>query len=79
MFVLLDVYGSYYFAPSFTSFDHYTLDLQSGMTSQDVIPAFTWPSGAGTASGVQFYAGMTDSGMTRIIGQYDRFEFGWSE
>jgi hypothetical protein len=79
VFVILDVYGSYFFAPTFSDFDHYTVTLPAGSQTQDVLPEFSWPTGAGNASGIYFYAGMTDSEITELIGDYDAFMFGWSE
>jgi len=75
--VVLDVYGQLFFAPGFGEFDHYTLTLNPGITPVTVLPDFTWPSGAGTASGIMFYAGMTDPNMTRLFGTYDAVSFGW--
>ncbi len=77
VFVLLDVYGSYFFAPGFTEFDHYTMTIEPELTVINVLPPFSWPSGAGAASGVKWYAAMTDAGVTTLVGEFDMFEFGW--
>ena len=79
VFALLDVYGSYFFAPAFSSFDHYTEDVPPGMTHITVLPSFNWPEGAGSASGIRWYAAMTDDAITTLIGTLGQFEFGWHE
>lgn len=78
VFVVLDMYGTYYFAPSFTLWgDHYNIDLDPGVTHIEVIPEFFWPEGAGRANGVIFWGAETDPAMTTIIGNLARWEFGW--
>ncbi|MBN1355090.1 hypothetical protein JXA40_02355 [bacterium] len=82
LFVILDIYGSFFFAPSFSDYDNYLTDFfefPEGETVVEVIPAFTWPEGSGTASGILWYAAMTDPAITRLFGEMDTWEFGWSE
>ncbi|GEM_PF-6624906 len=80
LFVILDVYGEYFFAPSFTDLDHYTYDsIAPGTHLRTVIPDFSWPEGVGSASGLLFYAGMTNAEMTELLGEYDSFTFGYSD
>ncbi|MBN1355666.1 hypothetical protein JXA40_05270 [bacterium] len=79
LFVILDVYGTLFFAPSFGDFDHYTFMFPAGVMTREILPEFAWPEGAGSASGINFYAGMTDREMTVLLGEYDVFTFGWSE
>jgi hypothetical protein len=79
VFVILDIFGSYFFAPSFTDFDYYEMDIQPGETVIEVLPEFVWPSGAGTLSGAMWYAAMTDPGITELVGELGIFTFGWSE
>ncbi|MBN1356478.1 hypothetical protein JXA40_09495 [bacterium] len=77
LFVILDVYGSMYFAPSFDAFDYYSIDLEPGRYELGIIKQFPWPEGAGSATGIVWIAGMTDPGITRLIGEMDIWEFGW--
>lgn len=81
LFVILDYHGSYFFGPSFgTELDAYWQNYPSfdeGETIIPVIPEFTWPEGAGSDSGIRFYAGLTDPGMSFLYGDYSVFEFGW--
>ncbi|GEM_PF-3559762 len=80
LFVVLDVIGVYYFAPSFSDFDHY-LDgyptFAPGNTDVTVIPEFVWPEGAGSAEGIEWCAALTDPEITTVIGGLGRFTFGW--
>ena len=82
LFVILDVYGSLYFAPSFGEFDHY-LDafpqFDSGTTVVEVLPEFSWPEGAGRAFDIHWYAALTNPGMSQIFGAWDVLTFGWTD
>ncbi|MBN1878835.1 hypothetical protein JW823_01895 [bacterium] len=78
--VILDVFGQYFFAPSFDStFDFYSQIFPVGSSTTDVLPEFTWPQGAGTAAGVIWYAALTDQSVTSLVGQMDSWTFGWTE
>ena len=82
LFVVLDILGVYYFAPSFTEYDSYLDDYSSfpvGRTEISVIPEFVWPTGAGSFSGAMFYAAMLDPTLTQVVGNWDWFQFGWGE
>ncbi|GEM_PF-5084644 len=79
VFVILDVLGELFFAPSFNSFDYFTQNLPPGPTTLAVINPFIWPSGTGSFNGAVFYAALTDPSMTSIIGNYDSFSFGWGQ
>lgn len=82
LMVILDVYGALYFAPGFNAFDTY-LELYPvfapGSTQVEVLPSFSWPTGAGVASGINFYGALTNPEMTAIVGDMDHWEFGWTE
>jgi len=79
LFVILEVYGQYLFAPAFNEFDNYQIDVQPGINRIMVLPEFSWPADAGNASGLRWYAAMTNSGMNELFGELDTFEFGWHE
>ncbi|MBN1355804.1 carboxypeptidase regulatory-like domain-containing protein [bacterium] len=82
LFVILDVYGTCFFAPGFTTdYDNYISLHPSypfGVTTVEVLPAFIWPEGAGQADGIVWYAALTDPYITSIYGEWDSFAFGWS-
>ena len=77
LFVILDVYGQYFFAPSFGEFDHYSVDLAPGLQETEILPEFQWPEGAGSASDIIWYAAMTDAAITQLFGEMDAWAFGW--
>ncbi|MCD4652537.1 right-handed parallel beta-helix repeat-containing protein, partial [bacterium] len=60
LFVILDVYGAMFFAPGFTDFDNYTVDIETGETKTEVIPHFFWPDIDGTVTDIIWYAAMTN-------------------
>ena len=82
LFVILDVFGEMFFAPSFGSFDSY-LSLHPtfppGRTTVVVLPEFPWPAVSGTVTGINWYAGLTDPDMTVLYGSLGTFAFGWEE
>jgi predicted outer membrane repeat protein len=82
LFVILSAFDNYYFAPSFTSYDNYLNQYPSfsiGETEIIVLPEFQWPSGVGNASGLTWYAALTDPAITQLFGEMESWEFGWSE
>lgn len=82
LFVVLDVFGSYFFAPSFGDFDSYLEMFPSfdeGETLITVLPEFEWPAGAGNVEGIRFVAALTDPAITELFGSMDIWTFGWTE
>lgn len=79
LFVILDVYGELYFWPSFSEFDFQSMTIDPIQLPIEVIPEFLWPDNAGTAHSLVWYAGLTDSYFTTILGQFDVLEFGYGE
>lgn len=78
LFVMLDVYGEYYFAPSFgDELDYYLTDLAMGMNVERIIPEFMWPVDAGTAYGITWYAALVNLELTALVGEMDLATFGW--
>lgn len=77
LFVILDVYGMYFFAPSFGTFDFYDDPIPPGLTKIMVLPNFSWPEGAGSASNIIWYAAMTNASMSELHGDLGSFTFGW--
>ena len=79
LFVILDVYGQMLFLPEFDEFSYYPMNLSAGQTIVTAVPEFVWPAGTGSASGIHWYAGMTNGTFTQLIGNVDSFTFGWSD
>ena len=74
LFVILEVIGSYYFAPSFGPFDSY-LDshpsFETGLTEIIVLDEFEWPDNVGSLDGLKWYGAMTDPAITQLYGELD--------
>ncbi len=77
LFVILDIMGTYYFAPGFSAFEYYTQTFPMGDTTIDVLSEFAWPQGAGTFSGAMFYGALTDPDITSLFGTLGTVTFGW--
>ena len=79
LFVILDVYGSLFFAPRFIDFDFYDQTYPEGQSTVEVLPAFELPANSGSLNNVIFYAAFTNPEVTDLIGDWDMFTFGWSD
>jgi hypothetical protein len=79
LFTLLDVFGNFYFAPSFSSFDYFKWSFPPGLTKLTVIPAFAWPEIASSASNLVWYSFMMNPEMTELASAIGVFDFGWGE
>jgi len=81
LFVLLQIFDSYFWAPSFsTDIDSYLDDYSSfpeGETEIYVLPYFIWPSDVGQMSEAMWIAALTNPDVTEIYGSWDTWEFGW--
>ena len=77
LFVILDVYGAYWFAPSWSeSIDAYELTGLLGIQMLSVLQ-FDWPSVSGAAEGLVFWGGFVEQTDVELFGYYDRVEFGY--
>jgi hypothetical protein len=83
LFLVLEYNGEFFFGPSFgkslDSFYEEHPTFGQGKTTIPVIPAFAWPAGLGSASGVRFYAALTGIPVTTLYGNYGMAEFGWGD
>ncbi len=81
LFVILDVYGTFFFGPGFTgAFDSYLRDYPVFPWDATVVPVldpFTWPDTGTSAAGILFHAALTDPEVSVLFGEMDTFEFGW--
>lgn len=81
LFVLLDVYGDYWFAPEWIYFrdgmDYYSLPFPQGLSEVTVLEPFAWPDIHGEAQGIRFCGALTNPEMTELFGAMDFVEFGW--
>ncbi len=82
LFVILDIFGQYWFAPSWKHYlegvDYYERTFPSGLSKVIVLDEFPWPSGAGEASGIKFHGALTDPGMSDLFGSMSTLTFGWN-
>ena len=85
-FFVLDVYGSYWFWPSWTHYDppanpdidYMLMEVPTGTTLVEVIGTFTWPdTGNDSASGLHLYGAMLNTDMTDILGRMADKEWGY--
>lgn len=77
VFVILDIAGYYLFAPEFDDFSYYRMDVHPGVQYIHVTPIFIWPNGAGSASGINWYAAMTNQDITALFGEMGMASFSW--
>ncbi len=82
LFVILDVFGEFFFGPGFTQQpDNYSREFpafRSGPTAVEVVPLFNWPGLQEPADGITFYGALTTPDMTSIFGEIGAFSFGWT-
>ncbi len=77
LFVILEVAGAYFFAPSFLSFDYYSPTWISGTNTVQILDGFSWPDTSENAFSARWYTAVTDPGVTQVIGQVGMFDFDW--
>lgn len=85
VFFVLDVYGSYWFWPSWAHYsdanpviDYQIHDVDSGSTTLVVLQEFIWPdTGSDTVSNLYFYGAMLNEEMTMLRGQMAAVEWGY--
>ena len=77
LFVILDVLGSYFFAPTFGDFAFYDRSFEPGESTIEVLGEFNWPPGTGTLDGIIWYGAFTNPAMTDLFGELGIFSFGW--
>ncbi len=81
LFVILDVFGDYYFWPDFSAYAFEVIPvLDTQPLIYPVLQPFQWPDGAGSVtSGVRWLAAMTNPEQTAVMGEMDIWEFGWHQ
>ncbi len=76
--VLLGVYGSYWFWPTWTmDFDFEYENFAPGLTTMNIFEPFDWPTVEGSAQGLQFYSAMLNPEMNALVGEFGFIEFGY--
>ena len=78
MFVILDVHGALFYAPSFSQeIDLWNGPWSPGETLQEILMPFLWPETGMSDSEIVWYAALTTRDFSEIYGLCDIFEFGW--
>ena len=78
-YILLDVYGSYFFYPGWSqSVDYNVISIDPFDEYHQTILTFTWPEGAGSASGLYFYGALFHASTFDMI-DMDSIEWNYSE
>jgi len=82
VFFILDVFGSYYFWPSWAHYppevDFQYVFVPYGTTELTVIATFSWPdTGSAEATGLYFYGAMLNEDMTAVLGELAVAEWGY--
>ncbi len=78
LFMILDIYGEYFFAPGFTEFDYYDQTFPTHTSVVQVLEEFPWPAGAGIGTAT-WYAALTDPDITRLTTPLAVWDFSWWE
>jgi len=85
LFVVLDVYGDYYFWPGWKRFhppeseeiDYLIINLTHGQQAFIVLYPFAWPAVSPGVSGIAFHAALLNRELTAILGEMDSFYWGY--
>ncbi len=76
VYLVLDVYGLFFFWPSWSStVDFVSRDISPGLTEENVL-SFTWPE-TGSTGTASFIALMTDEELTEALGSWDIVAISW--
>lgn len=77
-YIILDVYGYYFFYPNWTSnLDYATILLEADANDVQTILDFIWPDGAGYARDLAFWGALLESGTINLISNLEYEVFGY--
>ncbi|MCD4655300.1 fibronectin type III domain-containing protein [bacterium] len=78
VWVLLEIEGMFWFAPSFSTEVDYFFDdpIPSGLSSLSIQPEFFWPETEAACDDARFWGAITDT-QYALVGDYDMIAFGW--
>ncbi len=79
LYVILDVYGEYWFHPGWTEIPQYeTIALNPSRPVMSFVLDFIWPDNIqGSVDGLYFWGAILDQETSDLIGDFDRVEFGY--
>ncbi len=81
--VVLDVMGSFWFAPGWGKYpeagiDYYAIDtLAQGITTMTILSEFQWPAVSDSLEGLMFYSALLDESMSQLLSDLGQFGFGF--
>jgi Papain family cysteine protease len=81
LFVVLDMYGTCWFAPGWLKYpdnglDCYTLEsIPPGIFLQTVLDPFIWPPDTGSVENLYFHAALMNSTFSELLGNTDSWKF----
>lgn len=81
-FLILDVYGDYFFAPSWINIsegiDYFLIDwIYNEAYTITIIREFQWPEGVGSMDNLIFWAAITDENMSQLLAGPESVTFGF--
>jgi ligand-binding sensor domain-containing protein len=80
--LFLEVAGTYFFAPSYTTEpDMFLLPpIEPNSTRlKEIVPDFIWPIHCGSFTGARWFAALLTPDLSAVIGETGEWVFGWSE
>ncbi|MCD4653708.1 hypothetical protein K8T06_07200 [bacterium] len=76
-FLILEVYGTYFYYPPWTDIpDYQSIDVPVSGETLKIFPSFDWPDNAGSGDAI-FYGAFTNNEMTTLTGEIGVWEFEW--
>ncbi|HPQ41531.1 MAG TPA: right-handed parallel beta-helix repeat-containing protein [bacterium] len=76
LYVMLDIYGLYYFYPAWTeALNHARIDIDAGLTRTETILDFTWPDGDLGSAAIFIWGLMTQPDSWELVGNFDQAYF----
>ena len=78
-YVLLDVFGQYWFWPGWSAAGDYQRRTLAGGTvyAPATLLAFEWPQVSGEVNGLRFWAALLETSTQDLFGEYDMIEWGY--
>nr|HPQ42423.1 right-handed parallel beta-helix repeat-containing protein [bacterium] len=79
LFCFLDITGTFFFYPGWTAAPDWDIQavISPGTSYKTIIPVCSWPDNAGSGH-AGIWAAVTDSQMTRVLGEYDFCVITWN-
>ncbi|MBN2053785.1 hypothetical protein JW905_02605, partial [bacterium] len=79
-YIILDVFGEYWFWPRWwQDLDYRMTYLPAMQVMDETILQFTWPHGAGTLSGINFWAALLECGTIDLLTEVEVETWGFEE